>query len=203
MSIVEIQESELQALRNVQQMVDSLWNDPEKGMKVKELVKEKYPNANIPELDAVKFARGAEERAKSIADESAKILTERLEKMESTLKERDDAFKAREEEQKFEAEVDRVKRQYSLTTEGMEKVFSRMKERNNPDVESAAAWVISQEPKQSPANGNLFSPTSMDLYGASSGDKEWEDLNKAVLNNKTNDWFDRTASQVLSEFQTV
>lgn len=201
MTMIEVAESEYKALKDVQTMVDSLWNDPEKGLKVKELVKEKYPNANIPELDAVRFAREEGTKARTASEEASKLMAERLEKMEASLKERDDAFKAREEEAKFEAEVERVRKAHSFTTEGMEKVFARMKEKNNPDIESAAAWVLAQEPKQSPADNNLFSPSNMDMYGANSGSDEWKELNQAVLNNKVDSWFDRTAQKVLSEFE--
>lgn len=203
MTTIEIAQSEYDTLNNVKKMVDTLWNDPDKGIIVKELVKDKFPQTNIPEVDALRLAKRARDDASKTWEDDKKSLLERIEKSEALIKERDDAYKQREEEAKFQSEVEQVRKKHSLTPEGMEKVFARMKEKNNPDIESAAAYVISQEPKQNPVNSNVFTPSTIDMFGANTGSDEWKELNEAVLNNKTDQWFDRTAAKVLEEFNNA
>jgi hypothetical protein len=79
----------------------------------------------------------------------------------------------------------------------MEKVFSRMKEKNNPDVEAAAAWVTDHEPKQSPLTNSSYSPAGMDVFGSSSGDKEFEEINKHAFDGK---WFDKEVRSINEDF---
>jgi hypothetical protein len=60
----------------------------------------------------------------------------------------------------------------------MDRVMSRMREKNNPDVEAAAAWVVESAPKPPPATGYDYLPSTVDPYGTASGDKAWEGLHK-------------------------
>ena len=55
--IVEVSKSLLANLQGTAKLTNDLWNDPTIGPKVKELVKDKYPNANIPEVDLARNAK--------------------------------------------------------------------------------------------------------------------------------------------------
>lgn len=176
--IVEVSRSRLNLLEGVAKLKDELWNDPKYGMQIKEMVKEKYPNANIPEVDMARANRRVEGEVLAKFDEKEKALNARIEAFEKSQKEKEDKDAQAKAEREFAGEVESVKKKYQLTPEGMEKVFARMKEKNNPDVEAAAAWVTDHEVKEQPPVSSPYAPQSFDLYGSQSGDKAWEDLNR-------------------------
>lgn len=192
---IDIREfAELQKLARSGKIAEQVWNDPKHGMKLKQLVKEAIPDANIPELDAVEHAR---EQASKIREEAfAKVneVEERLKRFEESSNKRDEDEKQRRIEIDFAQRVEAAKKKYHLTEEGTKKVFERMKEHNNPDVEAAAAYIVSQEPK-SPTQPS-YAPQGMDLYGSASGDKQWEELNKNPLN-----FFDKTVAEIMNDPQ--
>src|SRR5262249_55162173 len=109
--------------------------------------------------------------------------------------ERDEAETKTKAEAEFAKEVESVKKKYKLTQEGMEKVFARMRDKNNPDVESAAAWVTDHEVKSAPVASSSYSPQNMDMWGSSSGDKEWEALNRDPVR-----WGDNTITEMVNDF---
>lgn len=195
--IIEISRSRLNLLEGVAKLKDELWNDPVHGMKIKEIVKEKYPNANIPEVDAFRSSKKAETDILNKVEEANKALTAKLDAFEAAQKKDKEDSAAAKAERDFASEIESTKKKYQLTPEGMEKVFARMKEKNNPDVESAAAWVTDHEPKQDPIMNSSYSPANMDLYGASSGDKEFEEINKHAFDGK---WFDKEVRKINEDF---
>ena len=177
---VEISKARLATLEGISKLNNELWNDSKYGMQIKEMVKEKYPNANIPEVDVVRTSKKAESEIMARVEAGNKEVLARIEafeKAQAEAKEKDNNAKA---EREFEASVEATKKKYQLTPEGMEQVFARMKEKNNPDVEAAAAWVTDHETKAKPVT-NSYAPQSMDMYGSKSGDKEWEALNRDPL----------------------
>lgn len=178
---VEISKSRLKLLEGVSKLNNDLWNDPKYGMQIKEIVKEKYPNANIPEVDVVRSTKRAEAEMVSRVEATQKETLSRIEKFETAQRERDEKDSTAKAEADFSKDIESAKKKYQLSPEGMEKVFARMKEKNNPDVEAAAAWVTDHEPKQAPTTTSSYAPQSMDLYGSNSGDKEWADLNRDPL----------------------
>lgn len=179
--MVEISQSRLALLEGVAKIKEELWNDSKFGPTIKEMVKQKFPNANIPEVDMARASRNAETTILAKVEEKEKALESRIEAFEKAQKERDEKDSNAKEEMAFTREVESVKKKYQLSSEGMEKVFSRMKEKNNPDVESAAAWVTDHEVKEAPPAASPYSPQSLDLYGSKSGDKAWEELNRDPL----------------------
>lgn len=195
--LVEISKSLLNSLQGTANLTNAIWNDPKYGMRVKEIVKEKYPDANIPELDALHSVQKAENEILTKVEASKKETLDRIEAFERAQREREEKEASTKAEKEFAAEIEETKRKYQLTSEGMEKVFARMKEKNNPDVESAAAWVTDHEPKQDPLMNSNYSPANMDLYGASSGDKEFEEINKHAFDGK---WFDKEVRKINEDF---
>ncbi len=174
--ITEVSKARLTALEGVNQLKEALWNDPTYGPQIKEMVKAKFPQANIPEVDATRAARKVESEALEKIAAKEKAIEDRIAAFEKAQADKETEYKTRKEEKAFESEVESVKKKYQLTAEGMEKVFARMKEKNNPDVESAAAWVTDHEAK-APVQENTFAPQTMDMYGANSGADEWRELN--------------------------
>lgn len=195
--MVEISRSRLNLLEGVSKLNNDLWNDPKLGMQVKELVKEKYPNANIPELDAIRSVKKSEDEILTKVEAANKATMERIEAFEKAQRDKEEKDVSAKAEREFAADVEATKRKYQLTQEGMEKVFARMKEKNNPDVEAAAAWVTDHEPKQDPLMGSNISPANMDLFGSSSGDKEFEEINKHAFDGK---WFDKEVRRINEDF---
>jgi hypothetical protein len=178
--IVEVSKSKLIALESVNALKDALWNDPITGPKMKELVKEKYPAANIPEVDIARNVRKVENELVTKVAEKEKAVDEKISAFEKKWADRDAEAAKKEEEKSFEVEVEATKRKYNLTSEGMEKVFARMREKNSPDVEAAAAWVTDHEIKK-PVGDSSYTPQYNDLYGSNSGADEWAALNRDPL----------------------
>src|ERR1700733_10386092 len=178
--VVEISKSRLALLEGVSKLNNDLWNDPTIGPKVKELVKDKYPQANIPEVDALRTARKSETDILAKVEATKKETFDRLDAFEKAQKEKEEKDSNAKAEREFASEMDATKKKYQLTDEGMEKVIARMRAKNSPDVEAAAAWVTDHEPKQAPISGSGGHDASFNPFGSkdSSTDKAWEILNK-------------------------
>ncbi len=182
--------AELQRFARSGKVAEQVWNDPEHGMKLKALVKEAIPEANIPELDALnQTIKIRDEAFAKVSDIEAKFV-----KFEEENKKRLEDQKVEREEASFAKKIEEVRKAKNFTEEGMKKVFDRMKAHNNPDIEAAAAWVISQEPKfpTQPA----YAPQNMDLYGSNSGDKEWAELNRNPMG-----YADKIITEILNDPQ--
>lgn len=195
--LVEVSRSLLNNLQGTAKLANTLWNDEKIGMTVKERAKELLPNSNIPEVDAARTARKAEAEILSKVEAKEKAVEDRISAFEKSQKERDEKDFNAKAERDFAADVDATKKKYQLTADGMEKVFARMKEKNNPDVEAAAAWVTDHEPKQSPLTNSSYSPAGIDIFGSSSGDKEFEEINKHAFDGK---WFDKEVRAINENF---
>lgn len=192
---VEIPRSRLELLEGVAKLNNSLWNDPVHGMKMKEMVKDKFPDANIPEVDLARSSRTVEAELLTKVEAANKTALDRIEAFEKSQRDRDEADQNKKAEAEFAADVEATKKKYQLTSEGMEKVFARMKEKNNPDVEAAAAWVTDHEVKATPVNNSSYSPQDMNLYGSSQGDAEWAELNKNPIK-----YGDRILTEMANDF---
>lgn len=193
--IVEIPKSRLDLLERVGALANDLWNDEKVGMTLKERVKEKNPSANIPEVVVAQSTRRAEQELLARVEAKEKAVEDRIAAFEKAQKERDEKDVEATASRVFESEVEAGKKKYHLTSEGVEKVFARMKEKNNPDFEAAAAWVTDHEVKATPITSSNYSPQNMDLYGSGSGDEEWASLNKDPLK-----YGDRVLAEMASDF---
>lgn len=185
--IVEISKSRLSALEGSSKLINDLWNDPKLGMKVKAITKEKFPNSNIPELDAVNEVHTTEERILTAVKAEKKTLEDRITAFEKNQQERDEKEANSRAESSFAADVEATKKKYQLSPEGMEKVFARMKEKNNPDVEAAAAWVTDHQAPAKPLDQPGYGSQSMDFqnsFNSAQDDKDWELLNKNPFDMK-------------------
>lgn len=195
--LVEVSRSLLNNLQGTAKLANALWNDEKIGMTVKERAKELLPSSNIPEVDALRTARRAESEILAKVEATKTETFSRIEAFEKAQKERDDKDSNAKAEREFASEIEGTKRKYQLTEAGMEKVFDRMKAKNNPDVEAAAAWVTDHEPKQSPLLNSSYSPANMDVFGSSSGADEFKEINAHAFDGK---WFDKEVRSINEDF---
>lgn len=195
--IVEVSRAHLTELEKISSLTNALWNDPVEGIKIKESVKRKFPNSNLPEVDAINTIRKSESEIIAKVEAKEKALEDRISAFENSQKERDTKAADEASKKSFESDVESTRKKYQLSPEGMEKVFARMKEKNNPDVEAAAAWVTDHEVKAAPINASGYAPQNINPFGASEEDKNWELLNKNPWDMK---FADKEINQICNDF---
>lgn len=185
--MAEVPEGELESLRQAKSLLDGLWNSKTVGNKFKRALKEHNPNFSIPEIDIIDEARKPVDEKLTAQDKTIEALQKRLD-------DRDAKDKDEKEEHNLKQEIEGVKKKYSLTEEGLNKVIDRMKEKKSYDPEAAAAWVMAQQPKtQLAKDSKLGLPGKIDLYGSASKDEAWADLNKDPMG-----FFDKEAERIFS-----
>lgn len=150
-----IEDSEYEALINARRLAEgalpsqTLLNKLGAGknrQKLLELIKEEYPNANIPEIDA---ARPLLDETRQTREELAALKKQMADDKVA------DAEKARERELSGFVEKNRATlRSQGWLPEGIEKVEKLMTERGLTDYEAAAALVERMEPKDEPVLPN-------------------------------------------------
>lgn len=129
----------LQDRRNVADFVESIYNDPTLNKEAKRLIKKKYPNIQIPDLDI-------EEKVES--------------RFDAEKKQRDDAARLarqKEEDERLKTERARVQKEYGFTEEAMKELDQFMLDKGVDDYDVAATYKASKEPKASePTNESRF-----------------------------------------------
>lgn len=191
--MVEMTQEEATQLRNAHAMLNKLYNHPDKAMEFKKLAKE--AGYKVPELDTIeRVTKPYDEKIDGILDENKK-LKERLDKWES------DNLNAKEEKA-LSKQLSAIQKEYGFSDEGMQKVIARMQEKKNPDVEAAAAFVKSKEPKpQITTNSNNFSGSKFNganlTGGGEEGEKAWKTLMKDATHN-TDDYFTSVVNDVMN-----
>ncbi len=168
---IEITQEQAADYNRAIKLLNSLAGHKEKGLEVKKMMKEVDPDLSFPELDLI-------EKVKAPYDEKIKSLEETTSKVVKEWDEYKTSEKNSKEERSIKKELEAAQQEYSFTDDGMQKVVSRMKEKNNPDVEAAAAWVASKQPKAQPSASSNFTPGKMNLFGSATKDDAWADLNK-------------------------
>lgn len=186
---LQIDESEYEALVNRAKLAESavpsqnLLNKLGAGknrQRLLELIKEEYPQASIPELDA----------AKPVLSEVEKLRAEMKAERDARQKEKDEAA-AREAESRSKDFVEKNRKKLrndGWLPEGIEKVEKLMTDRGLTDYEAAAALVEKSEPKSDPVipnydrSWNFTQPDSPDqaddhklLVSGVKGAKAWQD----------------------------
>lgn len=184
----EISDAELALAKKYEGLYNKLWNDPKEGLNFKRKVKELVPDAQIPELDMIDVTVKPFEEKLAKQEESNKVLLARLDAIEKAKKDGD-------EESALVKSLDSARKKFHLTDEGFDKAVARMKQMNNPDAESAAAWVASQEKKARPVGSSSFAPAALDLYGSNKVNDDWASLHKDPVA-----WQDSQIQIMLDEF---
>lgn len=186
--MIEISEAELATKNRATALLDRMWNDPKTGMAFKKRVKELIPDAKIPELDIVESATAPLVAALDEQKAANKTLADRLDNWEK-------AQRDGKEESELQSQLDGIQKKYGFTADGMQKVVTRMKEKNNPDAEATAAWVAAQEKKARPITDSALMPAALNLYGSNSEDDNWAELNK-----NPRGWADKEILKIMNEF---
>ncbi len=186
--MAEISDAELAVQRRAVALLDKMITDPKDGLSMKRKIKELVPDAKFPELDIIDTTTAPLIAALDEQKKTSKTLADRLDSWEKSQKDS-------REEGELQSQLDHIRKQYSFTTEGMQKVIDRMKEKNNPDADSAAAWVAAQERKARPVTDSALLPQALNLYGSNSEDESWKELNKDPIK-----WADNELVKMINEF---
>lgn len=128
----------LQGRRQVADFVESIYNDPTLTKEAKRLIKKKYPQIQIPDLDI-------EDRV------DARFNDEK--------KRRDDeeaATRARREQEDWQSQRSTTQKKYGLTEEGMTDLEKFMVEKNIGDYDVAATYKVQKDPKPSEATFDSY-----------------------------------------------
>jgi hypothetical protein len=188
---VTISKQEYATLTGTFNLLDAAWKNKENGSAFRRALKAANPAARIPEEDADAVAAPVLSELEKLKEENKKLL------------ERMDAKDKAETDGKVEADmraaIAQVRKDYNFDDEGMEKVFARMREKQNPDVEAAAAYIAKTLPKPQTVKEPGFAPQLADtktVFGAADGD----DADMALLHSgRPWDFFDKTAAKILNE----
>lgn len=159
------------------------------GQSVRDAAKAKWPTVRFANDVADQYAAPLRAEIGQVNDKVGKL----IERLDAEATSRSDAAT----EAAIRAELTEARTRYKFSDDGMGQVLARMKEKNNPDVLAAAAWVAEQQPKAQPATPNGFGPAALHLFGAGadSDDAEVQALHKDPVK-----WFDREVGDILGEF---
>jgi hypothetical protein len=182
MDIVEVPAQRLALLEKVEKLANGLFNDPKNGMMVKAAFKEKYPDAILPEVDAFNAAQNVKKDVLGAVDDRIKGLNDTMTKFIDEQKLAREAANKEREENDFARQCKDAQDRYRLTDAGMQAVFQRMKDMNNPDAEAAAAWVASNITKAEPVSGSGYAPHNP--FGINQPESHYELLNKNPFDGK-------------------
>ena len=139
----EISDAELSELKQTKALLSQLYADSARGMEFRKLIKAKWPQASIPELDAIvkteelggSIEKKFGELSKTVEDKLGKFFDDRK-------KEKEDG-----EVEAFKTRLDRIVKERGYTKEGEEKLLTLMKDRGIHNIEDAAIIFESNQPK--------------------------------------------------------
>lgn len=129
-----ISDEEFQFLQNKRitaDFVESIYNDPQLTKEAKRLIKKKYPNLAIPDLDI-------EDRVQAQIDADRKSRTDS--ETAAQRKAADDHWKAQRK---------KTQEDYGFTDDGMRELEGWMQDKGVGDYEVAAQYRVSKNPKTS------------------------------------------------------
>lgn len=188
---VEISKAEYDTLVGIRSLMDKAWDSKDKGSAFRRLLKDVDPTVKLPE---------------DVADSVIAPVRTELDEVKNQFKatsDRLDAFLKDTKDEKdtnaLRADLTAAQKKFGLDEEGMTKVMQRMRDKSNPDVEAAAAWVASQAPNPQPISDHGISSISADLFGTTKKEDEFEALHTGGDPFKPGGWFDREATKILNE----
>lgn len=164
----------LQGRRQVADLADSVWNDPQLGNAARALLKTKMPNLQIPDFD--------------IRNE----MYQRLNEQEQKREEEKAAERRARDEAYWQTEREKVRKQYNFTDEGLQNLEKFMLEKNIGDYEVAATYQASKNPKPSEPSSYkdpYWNHTKSDTFKQIAADpEEWgrSEILKALHNDQQN-----------------
>ena len=188
---VTMSKAEADTLRGIKALMDKAWDNKETGAPLRSLLKKIQPDLKTPEDITDSVVAPINARAEE-AEKMAKATSERLDKFLAETKDKDDTATLR-------ADLSAAQKKFRLDDEGLTKVMKRMKEKNNPDVEAAAAWVAASAPKPQPIADHGMSSISADLFGTTKKDPISEARQSGGDPFRPGGWFDQEAIKILNE----
>ena len=190
--MAEINDAELAELRKLQAFHKSLYDDNTVGMKFRKLIREKYPQASIPELDALEAAEKSGSSIEKKFEELSKGATEKIDKfLSDRQKEQDDAAVAA-----YQARFDKMVKERGYTEEGQKKLIELMKTKGIREPEDAAIIFETMQPKVKTAPKQFSSRMAF----VSPDGKEDESFKQ--LMGDTDQWFGDEFANALEELKS-
>ncbi len=186
---VTMSSEQAKVLQGAYNLMNKLYSG-EKAMPFKKLVKE--AGFAVPELDTI-------EQVTRPYDEKMTVYEKKLKELEEKLAKKDADELDAKELSKLERDIDKYKKEYGVTDEGVKKVVERLKETKGTDVEAAFAWMVSKEPKAQPTKtSHNFSQSKFNGKDLTKGG-DTESVEK-LLNGKMSqdDYFDHVVNDVLN-----
>lgn len=173
-NIVQVNRRDLELWQKSTALLDRMLGHPVHAPTAETIIKDLNPDAVFPgraareaittplmgEVEKVRTETAAQLAA---ADERATALQTRLDARDA--RELEVATKA--QETALTNRLTEIQAKRGFSDETMQKVLERMRENNNPDVDSAAAWVAETIPKPFPTSGHDYLPSTVDVYGSS------------------------------------
>jgi hypothetical protein len=189
--IVTIPKGAYDNLTAIKALMDKAWDSKDTGSSLRKLLKQVDPTLKVPEDIAdsvIAPVKGEIDEARK----EVKGMAERLDKFLAETKDKDDTAALRKD-------LSAAQKKFGLDDEGLTKVMQRMKDKNNPDVEAAAAWVVSEAPKPKPISDHGITSLSADLFGTTKQDDQYKELQTGGDPFRPGGWFDREAIKILNE----
>jgi len=154
--------AELLRAEQVARVADSVWNDPKLGAALKRGVKDKYPDAPIPEFDLVEPA---------IAP-----ISKRLDEVSQQLAALKSGIEAKDQDRDLRGKLTRAADEFGLTTAGRERLEKFMLETQTPDPAVAAAALVRSEPALVTSSASASDELIFDPKAQDEDDKRlWDD----------------------------
>lgn len=188
---VTVSKAELDTLRNIKTIMDKAWDDKTNGAKFRGLLKTVQPDLKIPDdlaESAIAPVRGEVEDTRK----EVKGLAEKLDKFLNDTREEKDTASLRKD-------LDDAQKKFGLDDDGLKKVMTRMKDKNNPDVFAAAAFVASELPKPQPTSDHGLGSTGLDLFGTTQKEDKYASLHTGGDPFRPGGWFDQQAKEIMNE----
>ena len=190
--MAEINDAELAELRKLQAFHKSLYDDNSVGMEFRKLIRKKYPQASIPELDALEAAEKSGSSIEKKFEELSKGATEKIDKfLSDRQKEQDDAAGAA-----YHARFDKMVKERGYTEEGQKKLIELMKTKGIREPEDAAIIFETMQPKVKTAPKQFSSRMAF----VSPDGKEDESFKQ--LMGDTDQWFGDEFANALEELKS-
>jgi len=169
--MAEINDFELAELRKLQAFHKSLYDDAAVGMDFRKLIRRKYPQASIPELDALAKAEETGSAIEKKFEELSKGATEKIDKfLTDRQKEQDDAAVAA-----YQERFDKMVKARGYTEDGQKKLIELMKAKGIREPEDAAIIFETMQPKIKPA-AKQFSSRMAFVSPDGKDDESFKDL---------------------------
>lgn len=142
--MAEIDEATLDEYKRAATILKALHGDSATSLPFKKLVKQKFPDAVMPELDAIKAVEDAEEKVSKKANEGVAEVKKMVEDMLADRKKEKEDGRVED----FKKRIARVVEDRGYTEDGEKKLLEIMQSRNIEDPDDAAIIFEARTPKE-------------------------------------------------------